>query len=166
MTQISSSNNPFHQIPPEVLENYLKGYISSFIREELERFVLTNEQRAKELSLMERVIKVEEELKSLREIESARFEAMEKRFEAMEKRFEAIDKRFEALQREMNARFEAMDKRFESLQREMNARFEAIDKRFEAMDKRFTFLQWFVGIGFSAVLGLTSLMPLWLKLFH
>ena len=148
MTQISSSNNPFHQIPPEVLENYLKGYISSFIREELERFVLTNEQRAKELSLMERVIKVEEELKSLREIESARFEAMEKRFEAMEKRFEA------------------MDKRFESLQREMNARFEAIDKRFEAMDKRFTFLQWFVGIGFSAVLGLTSLMPMWLKLFH
>ena len=170
MTQISSSNNPFHQIPPEVLENYLKGYISSFIREELERFVLTNEQRAKELSLMERVIKVEEELKSLREIESARFEAMEKRFEtlqremnarfeAMEKRFEAIDKRFEALQREMNARFEAMDKRFESLQREMNARFEAIEKKF-------TFLQWFVGIGFSAVLGLTSLMPLWLKLFH
>ena len=170
MTQISSSNNPFHQIPPEVLENYLKGYISSFIREELERFVLTNEQRAKELSLMERVIKVEEELKSLREIESARFEAMEKRFEtlqremnarfeAMEKRFEAMEKRFEALQREM-------DKRFESLQREMNARFEAIDKRFEAMDKRFTFLQWFVGIGFSAVLGLTSLMPLWLKLFH
>jgi chaperonin cofactor prefoldin len=155
MTQISSSNNPFHQIPPEVLENYLKGYISSFIREELERFVLTNEQRAKELSLMERVIKVEEELKSLREIESARFEAMEKRFEAMEKRFEAMEKRFEA-----------MDKRFESLQREMNARFEAIDKRFEAMDKRFTFLQWFVGIGFSAVLGLTSLMPLWLKLFH
>ena len=152
MTQISSSNNPFHQIPPEVLENYLKGYISSFIREELERFVLTNEQRAKELSLMERVIKIEEELKALREIESARFEAMEKRFEAM-------DKRFEALQREM-------DKRFESLQREMNARFEAIDKRFEAMDKRFTFLQWFVGIGFSAVLGLTSLMPLWLKLFH
>ena len=106
MTQISSSNNPFHQIPPEVLENYLKGYISSFIREELERFVLTNEQRAKELSLMERVIKVEEELKSLREIESARFEAMEKRFEAMEKRFEAMEKRFEA-----------MDKRFESLQR-------------------------------------------------
>ena len=155
MTQISSSNNPFHQIPPEVLENYLKGYISSFIREELERFVLTNEQRAKELSLMERVIKVEEELKSLREIESARFEAMEKRFEAMEKRFEAMEKRFEA-----------MDKRFESLQREMNARFEAIDKRFEAMEKRFTFLQWFVGIGFSAVLGLTSLMPLWLKLFH
>ena len=148
MTEISSSNNPFHQIPPEVLENYLKGYISSFIREELERFVLTNEQRAKELSLMERVIKVEEELKALREIESARFEAMEKRFEAMEKRFEA------------------MDKRFESLQREMNARFEAIDKRFEAMEKRFTFLQWFVGIGFSAVLGLTSLMPLWLKLFH
>ena len=114
--------------------------------------MLTNEQRAKELSLMERVIKVEEELKSLREIESARFEAMEKRFETLQREMNA---RFEAMEK----RFEAMDKRFESLQREMNARFEAIEKKF-------TFLQWFVGIGFSAVLGLTSLLPLWLKLFH
>ncbi|MEJ5301574.1 MAG: hypothetical protein WHS38_11360, partial [Thermodesulforhabdaceae bacterium] len=42
---------------------------------------------------------------ALREIEAARFEA--------------IEKRFESLQREMNARFEAMDKRFESLERRL-----------------------------------------------
>ena len=147
-----TSKDSFQEIPAEVWENYLKSYVARFIRDELERFVLSNEQRAKELSLLERVIRVEEELKALREIEAARFEA--------------IEKRFEALQKEMNARFEAMDKRFEALQREMNARFEAVDKRFEAMDKRFTFLQWIVGIGFSAVLGLTSLMPLWLKFFQ
>ena len=72
--------------------------------------------------LIERVVRVEEELKALREIESARFEAMERRFEA--------------LQREMNARFEA-------LQKEMNARFESIDKRFEATEKRLIFCNGF-----------------------
>lgn len=141
----TTCQNPNEKIPPEVWEDFLKDYVSRFIREELERFVLSNEQKAKELSLIERVIRVEEELKALREIESARFEAMERRFEA--------------LQREMNARFEA-------LQKEMNARFESIDKRFEATEKRLTFLQWFLGIGFSAVLCLTSLMPLWFKLFQ
>ena len=141
----TTCQNPNEKIPPEVWEDFLKDYVSRFIREELERFVLSNEQKAKELSLIERVIRVEEELKALREIESARFEAMERRFEA--------------LQREMNARFEA-------LQKEMNARFEAIDRRFEAIEKRLTFLQWFLGIGFSAVLCLTSLMPLWFKFFQ
>jgi len=75
----------------------------------------------------------------------------------MNARFEAQDKRFETLQREMNARFEAQDKRFETLQREMNARFEAQEKRFEAMDRRFSFLQWFIGIGFSVLTILLTL---------
>lgn len=61
----------------------------------------------------------------------------------MEKRFEAMDKRFEALQREM-------DKRFEILQREM-------DKRFEAVDKRFTTMQWVMGLGFTIVIALMSI---------
>jgi len=49
-----------------------------------------SEIKAKELSLIERVIRVEEELKALKEIEKARFEAMETRFEAMEKRFTTL----------------------------------------------------------------------------
>jgi hypothetical protein len=109
----------------------------------MEEYVQKNELRAKELALMERVIRVEEELRLLREISEMKFDASEKRFEALQRemiaRFEAMDKRFESLQREMNARFEAVDKRFESLQREMNARF-------EAMDKRFSMIQWMIGI--------------------
>ena len=173
----TTCQNPNEKIPPEVWEDFLKDYVSRFIREELERFVLSNEQKAKELSLIERVIRVEEELKALREIESARFDAMEKRFEALQRemnaRFEALQKemnaRFEALQKEMNARFESIDKRFEVTLKRFEAidkRFEAIDIRFEAIEKRLTFLQWFLGIGFSAVLCLTSLMPLWFKLFQ
>ena len=54
--------------------------------------------KAKELSLIERVIRVEEELKALKEIEKARFESMETRFEAIDTRFEAMEKRFTTLQ--------------------------------------------------------------------
>jgi hypothetical protein len=68
----------------------------------LEEYIERNEVRIKELALVERVIRVEEELKALRQMS--------------EIRFETIDERFEALQREMNARFEAMDKRFSAVQ--------------------------------------------------
>ncbi len=82
--------------------------------EKLAPFVRQNELRAKELALMERVIRVEEGLKALWEVEQARFEAM--------------GKRSESLAREMNARFEAMEKRLAALQRGMGIRFGAVDR--------------------------------------
>ena len=119
-------------IPIEQIEAVVKGilreHLKDYLKSIIEEFVRENEQKAKELSLLERIIRVEEELKALKEIELARFEA--------------IEKRFESLQREMNARFEA-------LQREMNARFEAVAQRFEALEKRLNFIQWFIGIGFT-----------------
>ena len=144
-----------------VSENELKLWIAQSVAEALQEkadelftqkiaaFVSENERRARELALMERVVRVEEELKALREIQIAHFGAAEKRFEAIDKRFEAMDKRFEAmetrfevmgtrfeaLQREIVARFEAVDKRFETLQREMAARFETADKRFETLQR-------------------------------
>jgi flagellar capping protein FliD len=132
------------------IEQIVIKVMKSHLPEVMEDYVQKNELRAKELALMERVVRVEEELKSLREMSETKFEASEKRFESLQRemiaRFEAMDKRFESLQREMNARFEAvdnrfesMDKRFESLQREMNARF-------ESMDKRFSMVQWMIGI--------------------
>ena len=125
--------------------------IKSLVAEQVEAYVREHEIKAKEFSLLERIIRVEEELKAQREIiaslqreMSARFEAMEKRFEtmnkAMEKRFEAVDKRFEA-----------MDKRFESLQREM-------DKRFESVEKRLSFLQWFMAGGFTFISVLITII--------
>jgi len=137
-----------------------QAMVRAMIAELLTEFVRGNEERAKELALIERIIRVEEELKALRQIEAARFEAMEKRFEAlqreMDKRFEAMEKRFEAMDKRFEAidkRFEAMDKRFEAILREMNARFEAMDKRFESLERRLTFTQWMIGVGF-ALLGL------------
>jgi len=149
-------------IPIEQIEAIVKAILQDHLKTAIEEFVRQNEQKAQELSLIERIIRVEEELKALKEIELARFEAIEKRFEAVDKRFEAIDKRYEALQREMNARFEA-------LQREMNARFESLiremNARFEAIEKRLNFMQWFMGIGFTILSLLMSLLIVLLKFF-
>ncbi len=78
MNEITEINNT-NQLSPELIEAYIRNYVSKYLKEELETFVRANEQRAKELSIIERVIQVEEELKSLREIEIARFEASEKK---------------------------------------------------------------------------------------
>ncbi|SMC17180.1 hypothetical protein SAMN02746041_00245, partial [Desulfacinum hydrothermale DSM 13146] len=80
-----------------IVQQILQREADGLFAEKIAAFVRENERRSKELSLMERMVRVEEELKSLREIEAARFDAAEKRFEA-------IDKRFESLQREMGAR--------------------------------------------------------------
>jgi len=142
----------------EEIEQLVANIVHSKIYAAIEEFIKRNDQRAKELSLIERIVRVEEELRALREIEIARFEAAEKRFESLQREMNA---KFESLQREMNARFEALQKemntRFEALQKEMNARFEAVDKRFEAMEKRLTFIQWFIGIGFSLLTLIVAL---------
>ena len=79
--------------------------------------------------LLERAVRVEEELKHQRLLMRESFEQFEKRFELIEKRFEQVDKRFEQVEK----RFEQIDKRFERVDK----RFERVDKRFEQVDKRF-----------------------------
>ena len=71
--------------------------------------------------LLERSVRVEEELKHQRLLMRESFEQFEKRFELIEKRFEQVDKRFEQV-----------DKRFE----QVDEHFEQVDKRFEQVDKR------------------------------
>ncbi|MBV6492337.1 MAG: hypothetical protein LDLANPLL_00330 [Turneriella sp.] len=96
-----------------------------------------------------------------------RFEAMDKRFEDMQsymdKRFEAVDKRFEDMQSYMDRRFEAVDKRFEDMQSYMDKRFEAVNKRFEDMDKRFTLMQWTMGIGFTMLTVFIAVLKVFAK---
>ncbi|MGD2089728.1 MAG: hypothetical protein PVH61_26365 [Candidatus Aminicenantes bacterium] len=111
------------------LEQLVIKVVESRLQQAIEEYVEQNELRVKELSLIDRTVRVEEELRSLREMSESKFEALQRE---MNVRFEAGEKRDESLQREMNVRFE-------SLQREMNARF-------EAMDKRFSTTQWMIGI--------------------
>lgn len=124
------------------------------------RDYMEQQNRTREIDLIERIVRVESSIESLNQRLIEGFEAMDKRFEAMDKRFEdlqySLDKRFEA----MDKRFEAMDKRFEAVQHSMDKRFEdmqhSMDKRFEQVDKRFTNMQWFMGFGITLITVLMS----------
>ncbi|WP_029552102.1 hypothetical protein [Thermocrinis jamiesonii] len=132
--------------------------------EVLAEYFQEKEKEIKAIPLLERLIRLEEELKALRVIEEnrfsttlrevdKRFEAVSQRFEALERemqaRFEAINQRFEVLQKDMDRKFEIMNQRLEALEREMQARFEAINQRFEALERRLNFMQWLITVGFS-----------------
>ena len=132
--------------------------------------------------LLERMVRVEEELRAQRTLMDERFGFMAVRFEAVDRRFEAVDKRFEELIGQMNVRFDAVDKRFEELIGQMNVRFGAVDKRFEELigqmnarfetvdrgaeesrghaDSRFKTLAWMIGVGFAVVSSLTTVFAL------
>ncbi|MGC8871708.1 MAG: hypothetical protein ACP5QC_02365 [Caldimicrobium sp.] len=96
------SDKEIREIIREIFEKELEKRISEII----ERKIIGYEKSLSEVSLLERIIKVEEELKALREIQIEMMKLMEKRFEALQRE---MDKRFEA----MDKRFEAMDMRFE-----------------------------------------------------
>jgi biopolymer transport protein ExbB/TolQ len=112
------------QITPE----YIKQLVYSILPEVLAQY---KEEKGKNISLnplLERLIRLEEELKALRIKMNIRFEAQRK---------------------ESDARFEAINSRFESLIKEMNARF-------DALEKRLNFLQWLIAIGFPFLIGLMT----------
>ena len=72
--------------------------------------------------LLERAVRVEEELKHQRSLMRESFEQFEKRFEQVDKRFEQVDKRFEQIERHFNQvdkRFEQVDKRLDLQQQEI-----------------------------------------------
>ena len=85
--------------------------------------------------LLERMVRVEEELKSQREL--------------MDQRFAAVDKRFEAV-----------DKRFEDLMAYSDRRFEAVDKRFDDVNESFKRTQWLIGLGFVLVTAAVTVFGL------
>ena len=102
------------------------------------------------IELSERIVRVEDELRSQREL-------MLQGFAQMEKRFEQVDKRFEEMNQQFEKRFEQIDKRFEDMNHQLDKRFEQVDKRFEDMNHRFNTLTWMIGVGFVVIATLMSL---------
>ena len=106
--------------------------------------------------LLERTVRVEEELRNLRETMEVRFAAVDRRFEAqlavMKAGFDAVDKRFDAVE----ARFETVDKQFQTV----NKRFEMVDKRFDAQQATMKAQQWIVITGFVILGTLISILGL------
>ena len=128
-------------------------YVKPWLRELVDHVVPRPETGDVPAALLERMVRVEEELKSLRVLMDERFGFMERRFQAVDKRFEDMNKRFEDLIGYIDKRFEAVDKRFEDL-------IGHIDKRFEAVDKRFNALTWMIGVGFVVITSLTTVFAL------
>ena len=139
-------------------------YVKPWLREMVNHVVPRAETVDVPAALLERMVRVEEELKALRVLMDERFEFMERRFEAVDKRFEAVDKRFEDMDKRFGERFEDMNKRFGDLIGYLDKRFEAVDKRFEDLiestDKRFNTLTWMIGVGFVVVTSLTTVFAL------
>ena len=107
-----------------------------------------------ELSLQERLIRIEEALSNQIELTRQGFAAMEKLFESIDKRFELMEKRFDSIDK----RFDSIDKRFEATDK----RFEAIDKRFDAITLRMDrFMLW----SFSTTIAGSGLVIAVLKLW-
>nr|VFK64331.1 MAG: hypothetical protein BECKTC1821F_GA0114240_11218 [Candidatus Kentron sp. TC] len=99
-------------IRPLVNRQLTLDEISEHVRTHIGQW-LTEQSLAKpapvyEIELRERMIRLEEELKSQREL-------MKQGFDLMDKHFEAVDKHFEAISAENNRRFEALAKRIDRL---------------------------------------------------
>jgi hypothetical protein len=124
------------ELSPQALEQiglYVRGNLGTWFREaNLER----------EMDLRDRTLRVEEELKTQREL-------MREGFAQTEKRFEQIDKRFEDMQRSFEKRFEMVDKRFEDMQHNM-------DRRFDEVHRSIRSGQWFIGILVTFVMAAST----------
>jgi DNA anti-recombination protein RmuC len=119
--------------------------IGSYIESNFDRFSAKSnvvQLRSYDIQLIERMTRIEEELRSQREL-------ILKQNETMQFGFAQMDKRFESMQKQMDERFESMqkqmDERFDSMQKQMDERFEStlkqIDERFTASDRRFEMMQ-------------------------
>ena len=76
------------------ISDYIKGQFIGWMESMPPRQI----HRDYEFELHERMIRVEEELKTQRELMKQGFEQVDKKFEQMDKRFESMDKRFESME--------------------------------------------------------------------
>ncbi len=151
--------------------------IGSYIESNFDRFGAKSnviQLRPYDIQLIERMTRIEEELKTQRELflkqnetiqfgftqMDKRFEQMDKRFEQVDKRFEQMDKRFESMQKQMDVRFDVMqknmDKRFESMQKQM-------DVRFDDVNKKFTMMMWMTSAGFTIIATVITLLTIFAR---
>ena len=144
--------------------------IGSYIESNFDRFGAKSnvvQLRSYDIQLIERMTRIEEELRSQREIILKQNETMQFGFAQMDKRFETMqkqmDSRFEAVQKQMDERFTAVDKRFESVQKQMDERFTAVDKRFDDMNKKFTMMMWMMSAGFTIIATVITLLTIFAR---
>jgi len=86
------------EMDKKAIRPIIEEILEESLNKRLGAFVVRREKEIERVSLLERIINVEEELKAQRELFFQRFEAIDKRFEDlihyMDKRFEDMNKRF------------------------------------------------------------------------
>ena len=120
----------------------IEDFVKPWLRGVVEDLIPGGEPAGVGVQLLERMVRLEEELKAQRQL-------MDERFGFMERRFEAVDKRFEVMLGHTNTRsadlIAQMNTRFADLTIQMNARFSE--------------LTWMIGVGF-VITALTTLYAL------
>jgi hypothetical protein len=143
----------------ERVGDYVRGHLSTWLSE-VAPLVVSVPQ------LLERTARIEEELKSQRDLMRTQFEASDRRFEELTKhsdqRFEDMGTLFQDLTKHADKRFEDMGIRFQDLAKHADNRFADMGARFEDLTKyvatRFNVLQWSLG---GVVVLLTTLMSIY-----
>ncbi|MEE8441788.1 MAG: hypothetical protein V3S41_08715 [Spirochaetia bacterium] len=118
--------------------------------------------------LLERVFRVEEELKAGREVMIARFEASDRRFESIDLRIgdliKTVDECFRSAAKATDDRFadliKTMDDRFNSLTKTMDDRFTSLDDRFAGINRHIGVVKWFVISSFVVLGSIISLVAI------
>ena len=129
-------------------------YVKPWLRELVDEVAPRPEPSGADTRLLERMVRVEEEIKAQRTL-------MDERFGFMATRFEAVDRRFEELIGHTNARFKELightNARFEESHAHTNARFTELAGQ---MNARFRTQTWMIGVGFAVITSLTTLFAL------
>lgn len=129
--------------------------IGSYIESNFDRFGAKSnvvQLRPYDIQLIERMTRIEEELRSQREI-------LLKQNETMQFGFTQMDKRFESMQKQMDERFAAVDKRFD----DVNKRFDDVNKRFDDVNKRFSMMMWMMTAGFTIIATVITLLSIFAR---
>ena len=91
----------------KIVEEVVKENLPKIVNEEL----VKKEKRYEDISLIERIVKVEQSLENINKLLEDFMHAIDRRFEQVDNRFEQINKRFEDLLHYMDKRFEDLNKR-------------------------------------------------------
>ena len=112
---------------------------------EIVREVLREDEKEIKLNLIERIVRVEEGIKSLGE--------------QIKLIVETTNKRFEELSNQIKLVLETTNKRFDDI----NKRFDDNNKRFDDINKRFDRLTWLITAGFAFLSILLTLITIFAK---
>ena len=120
----------------------IREYVRPWLRELVEERVSRQEPSGVGTQLLERMVRVEEELKARRTL--------------MDERFGFMERRFEDMFSYMGRRFDAVDKRFDGV----DTRYQAVDTPFKDTNTCFKTLTWVIGVGFFVLASLRTLFAL------